>query len=290
MSLDTASLLQRTRRYFLRDSAVGLGGIALSTLLHGKSSGGSIDPAQDPLAERRSHFAAKAKHVIYLHMTGSPPHLDLYDYKPELVKRTGEDCPESISRRASGSPSPPASPSCSARRARSRSTASAGMLAVRRHAATCTASPTRCASSSRCTPTSSTTPRPSCCSTPARPRSGRPSLGLLGDLRPGHREREPARLRRADLQRRAAQRRQELLRQRLSAVGLPGSAVPLARAIRCSTSPTPPAWTATCAAQTLDALRDLNELQAARTRPPRNAHPHRPVRTRLPHAGRRSPR
>ncbi len=34
--------------------------------------------------------------MIYLHLTGSPPHLDLYDYKPELVKRDGQDCPESF--------------------------------------------------------------------------------------------------------------------------------------------------------------------------------------------------
>jgi len=34
--------------------------------------------------------------VIYLHLTGSPPHLDLYDYKPELVKRNGQDCPDAF--------------------------------------------------------------------------------------------------------------------------------------------------------------------------------------------------
>lgn len=48
----------------------------------------------NPLAPRQPQFAAKAKRVIYLHLTGSPPHLDLYDYKPELVKRTGEECPQ----------------------------------------------------------------------------------------------------------------------------------------------------------------------------------------------------
>jgi hypothetical protein len=42
------------------------------------------------------HFAPKAKRVIYLHMTGSPPNLDLFDYKPELIRRNGEDCPESF--------------------------------------------------------------------------------------------------------------------------------------------------------------------------------------------------
>ena len=41
-------------------------------------------------------FAAKAKRVIYLHLTGSPPHLDLFDYKPELVKHDGEPCPDSF--------------------------------------------------------------------------------------------------------------------------------------------------------------------------------------------------
>ncbi len=49
-----------------------------------------------PLASRRPHFDAKAKRVIYLHMSGAPPHLDLFDYKPELVKHDGEDCPQSI--------------------------------------------------------------------------------------------------------------------------------------------------------------------------------------------------
>ena len=48
----------------------------------------------NPLAAKKPHFAAKAKRVIYLHMTGSPPHLDLFDYKPELVKHDGEECPK----------------------------------------------------------------------------------------------------------------------------------------------------------------------------------------------------
>jgi len=40
------------------------------------------------------HFAAKAKRVIYLHMTGSPPNLDMFDYKPALAKYDGKDCPD----------------------------------------------------------------------------------------------------------------------------------------------------------------------------------------------------
>ena len=42
----------------------------------------------------RRTFAAKAKRVIYLHMTGSPPNLDMFDYKPELVTRSDQDCPD----------------------------------------------------------------------------------------------------------------------------------------------------------------------------------------------------
>ena len=48
----------------------------------------------NPLAPRQPHFAAKAKRVIYLHMSGAPPHLDLFDYKPELVKHDGKPCPD----------------------------------------------------------------------------------------------------------------------------------------------------------------------------------------------------
>jgi hypothetical protein len=49
---------------------------------------------QNPLLPRAPHFTPKAKRVIYLHLTGSPPHLDLWDYKPELNKRTDQECPD----------------------------------------------------------------------------------------------------------------------------------------------------------------------------------------------------
>ncbi|MCP4191933.1 MAG: DUF1501 domain-containing protein [Planctomycetaceae bacterium] len=81
--------LRRTRRHFFRDCQLGLGSIALSTLLASESNADQ----ERPLAVRTPHHPAKARNVIYLHMAGSPPHLDLFDYKPELVKRTGENCP-----------------------------------------------------------------------------------------------------------------------------------------------------------------------------------------------------
>ncbi len=55
-----------------------------------------LAPMGDPLAPKAPHFAPRAKRVIYLHMAGSPPILDLFDYKPELVRRSGEPCPDSF--------------------------------------------------------------------------------------------------------------------------------------------------------------------------------------------------
>ena len=86
-------LQQQTRRHFFQQSAAGLGGIALNSLLAGEGNGAERNAA-NPLAPQQPHFPAKAKRVIYLHMTGSPPNLDLFDRKPELVKRNAEDCPD----------------------------------------------------------------------------------------------------------------------------------------------------------------------------------------------------
>ena len=83
---------QNTRRHFLQNSGIGLGSIALGSLLAGENQT-AASPANSLLANKKPHFAAKAKRVIYLHMTGSPPNLDLFDYKPELIKRDSEDLP-----------------------------------------------------------------------------------------------------------------------------------------------------------------------------------------------------
>jgi hypothetical protein len=77
-----------TRRHFLGAGSLGLGALAMS--------GWDAKAADNPLSAKKPHFAAKAKRIIYLHMSGSPPHLDLFDYKPELVKRSGQDVPESF--------------------------------------------------------------------------------------------------------------------------------------------------------------------------------------------------
>jgi hypothetical protein len=73
---------------------VGLGAVALASMLDTGARGADRAEQRDPLAPRAPHFAPKAKNVIYLHMSGAPPHLDLFDYKPELVRYSGKDCPE----------------------------------------------------------------------------------------------------------------------------------------------------------------------------------------------------
>ena len=77
-----------TRRHFLKD--IGLGSIALAALMEPTIT---AFPTVNPMRVKPAHTKPKAKRIIYLHMTGSPPNLDLYDYKPELVKRDGQNCP-----------------------------------------------------------------------------------------------------------------------------------------------------------------------------------------------------
>jgi hypothetical protein len=78
---------QITRRWFFRDCAVGLGAIALGSLL--RQNGFASEAALNPLAPKQPHHAAKAKRVIYLFMAGAPSHLELFDNKPELAKFNG---------------------------------------------------------------------------------------------------------------------------------------------------------------------------------------------------------
>ena len=78
-----------TRRHFLKD--IGLGSVALTTLMEPNII---ASPTVNSLRAKPAHTKPTAKRIIYLHMTGSPPNLDLYDYKPELVKRDGQNCPD----------------------------------------------------------------------------------------------------------------------------------------------------------------------------------------------------
>ena len=92
-----------TRRHFLKESAMGLGALAFGSLLGGCGSKSTtavssiiaFDPAH-PLLPKSPPFLGKARSVIYLHMAGAPSQLELFDYKPELAKMDGQDCPPSL--------------------------------------------------------------------------------------------------------------------------------------------------------------------------------------------------
>jgi Protein of unknown function (DUF1501) len=95
-----AQVRYQTRRHFLHTLGTGIGALAFGSLLQGCGSNNSdplsvIDP-YNPLAPRAPHFAPKAKAVIFLHMAGAPSQLELFDYKPELAKLDGQDCPPSL--------------------------------------------------------------------------------------------------------------------------------------------------------------------------------------------------
>src|SRR3954471_24971802 len=76
--------LALTRRNFFRRSAAGLGAAALGSLL-GES-----------IAQAATHFAPKAKRVIYLFMHGGPSQMDLFDHKPGLQALRGQELPASV--------------------------------------------------------------------------------------------------------------------------------------------------------------------------------------------------
>jgi hypothetical protein len=92
------SLHARTRRQFFQDCGVGVGKIALASLLCSGSRAAAdvLRLGADPLSPAAPHFAPKAKHVIYLFMPGAPSQLDLFDDKPALRKYDGQPVPPEV--------------------------------------------------------------------------------------------------------------------------------------------------------------------------------------------------
>lgn len=103
--IDPAFLHQATRRKFLTQSAAGLGGAALASLLGGSrtavsassSQGSPLSPTGFPFARPAfPNHTPKAKRIIYLFQSGGPSQMDLFDYKPQLDRVHGEEVPESV--------------------------------------------------------------------------------------------------------------------------------------------------------------------------------------------------
>src|SRR3982751_6064107 len=93
--------LSLTRRHFFASSGLSLGSAALFSLL-ARGDGNSPVPAGKGTATGlgaalpETHFPAKAKHVIYLHMVGGPSQLDLFDHKPKMQEWYDKDLPASV--------------------------------------------------------------------------------------------------------------------------------------------------------------------------------------------------
>ncbi len=94
LKLETARAV--TRRTFFGQAGIGLGAMALGSLVGDGAAGQTRRPARNPLAPRRPMLPCRAKNIIYLHMSGAPPTLDMFDYKPELVKLNMQPCPDSL--------------------------------------------------------------------------------------------------------------------------------------------------------------------------------------------------
>jgi len=106
--LQMALLQAQTRRHFLRTLGGGLGTLFVGTSLAeyagaatdaGRSETTSLDFTREPsspLAALPPQFAAKVRRVIYLHMAGAPSQLELFEYKPDLKRLDGQDCPASF--------------------------------------------------------------------------------------------------------------------------------------------------------------------------------------------------
>jgi len=86
-----------TRRHFFQKCSVGLGSMFMAAQGTTNGLGKTQDEPNNivnPMACRPPHESPRADAVIYIHLAGSPPTLDMFDYKPELVKRDGQDCPD----------------------------------------------------------------------------------------------------------------------------------------------------------------------------------------------------
>jgi hypothetical protein len=94
-----------SRRWFLRECGVGLGKMGLAALLAeacgfssrvSAATASGLPAATDPMTPRPAHFPGRARAVIHLFMAGAPSQLDLFDYKPDLVKLEGKPLPPSV--------------------------------------------------------------------------------------------------------------------------------------------------------------------------------------------------
>jgi len=92
-----SDLRHLTRRQFFSRCGIGLGGIALASIMKGPELFATdLAAPLNPMSSRPPHFRARAKNIIYLFMAGGPSQLELFDYKPKLKELNGEPIPQSF--------------------------------------------------------------------------------------------------------------------------------------------------------------------------------------------------
>jgi hypothetical protein len=89
-------LRYESRRQFLGRGVNAVGWAALATLLGSDSRARGARETQAQAQPARTHHTPRARHVIYLHMVGGPPQMDLYDYKPRMRDWFDRDLPDSV--------------------------------------------------------------------------------------------------------------------------------------------------------------------------------------------------
>ncbi len=88
--------LSLTRRHFFGLGSIGIGTAALASIMAPDAFGATNQPAVSGALPGLPHFAPKAKRVIFLHQSGGPAQMDLFDYKPGLKKLQGEELPATV--------------------------------------------------------------------------------------------------------------------------------------------------------------------------------------------------
>jgi len=93
-ALPLAQIQSQTRRHFLSRYGLGLGAIAMAGLDAHPRQCQASEASANPMLQKNPPLPAKIKHVIYLHMAGSPSQLELFDHKPDLEKYNAKECPK----------------------------------------------------------------------------------------------------------------------------------------------------------------------------------------------------
>jgi hypothetical protein len=90
------ALEQSTRRRFLCDAAAGMGAYWLATQGVAGAAPANSRPAANLHVSSAKRSPGRVKQIIFLHMEGAPSQLELFDYKPELIRHNDQPCPQEL--------------------------------------------------------------------------------------------------------------------------------------------------------------------------------------------------